>query len=969
MEEKNLSPSKAKRDGRHLLLKFKDVPPYLDRIEFRFNSSLWPSYFQRGDEKHPLNWPDVEFAISLCFLAYIDWFLSKKPGQFLFGAEKTDARLAKQLSNAIYQPKHEIHDLLYGDTPKMAGNEGDVTHLVFPSVPGISKSGRSESKPFGIIVSEQFLPPDCIEVFWDRKSSDRSDRLISSRDIRELVGQIRTSPLFKAKEKAILQNVEIVSAHKDENLVAGEFQSFTILTPIKLSPGLKADRFYNGCRPSWDDLEAGFDIPRVAYTKKEGIQTRLKKLLTQSTSMQALAIIGAGGVGKSTLLRRAAYDAAKNGNLVLMLKSEWANKSEGIVQQLRLACDSTALPVVVIIDDISDDLLDSPVLQRVLNELEQLRVILLLAEHPDRWHEVLKRLPVLVRDVNCWVHPLHQLSDIECESLVDRILTYESNGILSEVFCNLPREGRLALCQDVADRHLVVAMLQMRHGLKFQKIIENEYERVPLPAGKEAYALVCYFETLRLHLPLSLLLRTVEILTSTATEQFLECTSEIFDEDSAEHLASRNRLIARVVAKHALAKPEAKKAALIRTFTSLDTEDESEMRLFLRAFTGEGVHRRFVQDLGRNENLIRQFYGDLLKGLATKSVRKYVLSSHGLAERALQNFDASRIRFHDAVEIDPAYEFAYRQIAWIELGQRNWDAAAKNAKRAAELEPNNFRAVYDTAKILTLNIVRWFPDARQYWQRAIELDPVNKKLQKEWEAYQIFDDQRGHLRDLKDNDFIPERVWKQMRPGLFFDKLRYGSNDPRILRKIKNDLTLMQQDRQGSTAALTEKLSGIDVESDSILNALRIANVARLELVAWRQQDSSLSVEDIEKLFEDGLHLNPDDPFAHCWFGTFLKEAKADFVNAEKEYHKAIRLGSSGSDARFRNHPLFLNNLALLIIDEVQYKRRKPDALKEAKRLLEQAVKRVPDTKPDFFWPDHNLDWCKTLMEQYGVKQ
>jgi hypothetical protein len=80
-------------------------------------------------------------------------------------------------------------------------------------------------------------------------------------------------------------------------------------------------------------------------------------------------------------------------------------------------------------------------------------------------------------------------------------------------------------------------------------------------------------------------------------------------------------------------------------------------------------------------------------------------------------------------------------------------------------------------------------------------------------------------------------------------------------------------------------------------------------------------------------------------------------------------LGSSGSDARFRNHPLFLNNLALLIIDEVQYKRRKPDALKEAKRLLEQAVKRVPDTKPDFFWPDHNLDWCKTLMEQYGVKQ
>jgi len=57
----------------------------------------------------------------------------------------------------------------------------------------------------------------------------------------------------------------------------------------------------------------------------------------------------------------------------------------------------------------------------------------------------------------------------------------------------------------------------------------------------------------------------------------------------------------------------------------------------------------------------------------------------------------------------------------------------------------------------------------------------------------------------------------------------------------------------------------------------------------------------------------------------------------------------------------------LLIIDEVQLKRRKPDALNEAKRLLEQAAERVPHTKPDFSWPEHNLDWCMTLMEEYGV--
>jgi len=33
--------------------------------------------------------------------------------------------------------------------------------------------------------------------------------------------------------------------------------------------------------------------------------------------------------------------------------------------------------------------------------------------------------------------------------------------------------------------------------------------------------------------------------------------------------------------------------------------------------------------------------------------------------------------------------------------------------------------------------------------------------------------------------------------------------------------------------------------------------------------------------------------------------------------------------------------------------------------LLEQAVERVPDTNPEFFWPKHNLDWVKTLIEAH----
>ena len=37
-----------------------------------------------------------------------------------------------------------------------------------------------------------------------------------------------------------------------------KYPSFTIVTPTKLPPIWKADRFFNGGRPVWEDLEAGF---------------------------------------------------------------------------------------------------------------------------------------------------------------------------------------------------------------------------------------------------------------------------------------------------------------------------------------------------------------------------------------------------------------------------------------------------------------------------------------------------------------------------------------------------------------------------------------------------------------------------------------------------------------------------------------------------------------------------------------
>jgi tetratricopeptide (TPR) repeat protein len=201
-------------------------------------------------------------------------------------------------------------------------------------------------------------------------------------------------------------------------------------------------------------------------------------------------------------------------------------------------------------------------------------------------------------------------------------------------------------------------------------------------------------------------------------------------------------------------------------------------------------------------------------------------------------------------------------------------------------------------------------------------------------------------------------------------KAHFDADDPYVIEAVKNKLTFsLQQNAGGSILDIDEALSGVDVNAD--LRNLRVANVARALFLDWRKRGSSWSLaelDDLEKLFDEALRANRNEPFTHCWYGTFLKEAKGKFEDAEREYREALDLGNKSNKHWLYEHPLFLNNLALLITDEVQLKRREPTDLKEAKRLLENAVGRVLDTRSDFFWPEHNLDRCKTLIEQNGVQ-
>ena len=247
--------------------------------------------------------------------------------------------------------------------------------------------------------------------------------------------------------------------------------------------GQPAD-FYNGARPNWANIARQQDALRTLFPS-------LMDFILRGTLAQRLGVIsGLSGEGKTTLLMRAAWEAARQGLPVL-----WRHYGH-VTQPYEHPFEQNG-PLLICLDELPyvDEL---PALLSDLNE-SGLPFVLLGTARLHEWYNSPHR-PEVERWVTVQEFRLERLDEHEAHALLERL---EANNALGALQEKTPSErldyllGRLQ-----ADGQLLPALMTSRAGRSFEAILETVFtnlekryreERVALLRGYAGIALVHRF--------------------------------------------------------------------------------------------------------------------------------------------------------------------------------------------------------------------------------------------------------------------------------------------------------------------------------------------------------------------------------------------------------------------------------------------------------------------------------------------
>ncbi|TAJ25228.1 MAG: SIR2 family protein, partial [Planctomycetota bacterium] len=340
--------------------------------------------------------------------------------------------------------------------------------------------------------------------------------------------------------------------------------------------------FYRGFSNSWSPIEQALDVPRQ-LTDTLTLDYVLEDTAAQgSASVQFVVIKAHAGAGKTVLMRRLAWNAAKEfKRLVLYIRADGVLDT-GAIAEIVEKCDS---PVLIFVDQALERRRELERLFSAAN-MPKGRMIVFCAVRTNEWNQAPDSLTSLATDE----FELGYLSSKEIRGLLQLLKQHSALGNLTA----LNEEQRMERLVERAGRQLLVALHEATLGEQFERIVRDEYYGITPHAAQSIYLSVCLLNQFGVSVRAGVISRLFGVPFESFKEQFLGPLEEIIivEHDSTTgdyRYAARHPHIAEMVVRSVLSRHELLFNEVVRCVRVLNPSYSSDRTALQRLLQGRAV--------------------------------------------------------------------------------------------------------------------------------------------------------------------------------------------------------------------------------------------------------------------------------------------------------------------------------------------------------------------------------------------
>jgi len=414
--------------------------------------------------------------------------------------------------------------------------------------------------------------------------------------------------------------------------------------------------FYRGFGLGWYPIMANLDVRRrITDTLLTDVIIRPDE--DRPSVAEFYVIKAAAGTGKSVLLRRLAWEAAIEADVLSLFVRPYAEPSPDALAELHRV---TGRRIFLHWDNAASHV--GPILRLMaFARQKELPLTLISAVRVNEWNMSGNDLSAFVADD----FELRRLSEQEIDTLVTLL---EEHQCLGPNLRDKTHEDRIQEFVKVADRRLLVALHEATTGPPFADILEDEFSKLRPNKAKQLYLTVCVLNRLRTPVRAGLIARVHDIPFEEFREQLFSPLDHVvavkLHRRSGDYMyCARHPEIAQIVFTRILSNRDDRLNEYLRIIGNLNLAFDTDREAFRGLLRAKSLHELFP-----DYNDVRAIFGKA-EEVGKKEAYFYQQRANYERIRPDGNFDDAEEFIRVAGELDPRDETIRHTMAAVYRGR------------------------------------------------------------------------------------------------------------------------------------------------------------------------------------------------------------------------------------------------------------------------------------------------------------